>query len=38
VDLAPKVIAHRLRMKDIRMNPEEIVREVTLAALEKIPY
>jgi MoxR-like ATPase len=38
VDLAPKVIAHRLRMKDIRMDPEEIVREVTLAALETIPY
>jgi MoxR-like ATPase len=38
VDLAPLVIGHRLRFKDIRVNIHEFIRELTLAELEKIDY
>jgi MoxR-like ATPase len=38
VDLAPRVIAHRLKMKDIRLDPESLVREVILAELSKLDY
>lgn len=38
VDLAPLVIAHRLKLKDIRLDPEKLVREVTLAELSKLSY
>ena len=38
VDLAPRVIAHRLKLKDIRLDPESLVREVTLAELSKLDY
>jgi MoxR-like ATPase len=38
VDMAPRVIAHRLKMKDIRLDPESLVREVTLAELSKFDY
>ena len=38
VDLAPLVIAHRLRIRDIRLDPDNLVRKVTLAELAKISY
>ena len=38
VDLAPAVIAHRLKMKDIRPDRETLVREITLAELAKYAY
>ncbi len=38
VDLASPVIAHRLRFKDIRVNTQEFIRELTLAELKKIDY
>jgi MoxR-like ATPase len=38
VDMAPLVIAHRLRLKDIRLDPEALVREIVLSELSRIPY
>ena len=38
VDAAPLVTAHRLRMKDIRLDPEALVREIVLSELSRIPY
>jgi MoxR-like ATPase len=38
VELAPLVIAHRLRMKDARVEPEAMVRELVLAELSRIRY
>jgi len=38
VDLAPKVISHRLKLKDIRLDSESLVREVILAELSKLSY
>jgi MoxR-like ATPase len=38
VDMAPPVIAHRLRLKDTRLDSESLVREIVLAELSRIPY
>ncbi len=38
VDLAPLVIAHRLRRKDARLDAAALVRELTLAELSRMPY
>jgi MoxR-like ATPase len=38
VELAPLVIAHRLRLKDARVAPEALVRELILAELSRIRY
>jgi len=38
VHLAPIVIAHRLRLKAIKLNPETLIRDITLDALSKIAY
>ena len=38
VDLAPLVIAHRLRMKDPRMDPEAVAREITMSQLSHVSY
>jgi MoxR-like ATPase len=38
IDLAPRVIAHRLIMKDVQVDPESLVREMTLSALSKFSY
>ncbi len=38
VDMAPPVIAHRLRLKDARMDAENLVREIVLTELSRIPY
>jgi MoxR-like ATPase len=38
VDLAPPVLAHRLRLKDARLDPDALVREIALAELARTPY
>ena len=38
VEMAPLVIAHRLRMKDGRVRPGELVRELVMAELSRIRY
>ncbi|MBN1699027.1 MAG: AAA family ATPase [Spirochaetales bacterium] len=38
VDLAPLVISHRLRMKALKLEPEALIRELTLDALQKLSY
>ena len=38
VDLAPLVIAHRLKIRDIRLDADNLVRKATLAELAKIAY
>ena len=38
IDLAPIVISHRLRLKDARMDPEALTREITLSQLTHTPY
>jgi MoxR-like ATPase len=38
VELAPLVLAHRLRLKDIRIDPAALIREITLHELARIPY
>ncbi|MBN1799675.1 MAG: AAA family ATPase [Spirochaetales bacterium] len=38
IDLAPLVIGHRLKFKDIHINPHEFLRELALAELKKINY
>ena len=38
IDLAPLVIAHRLRMKDVRLEPESLAREIVMSQLEHTPY
>ena len=38
VDLAPLVIAHRLRLKDVRVDPEALAREIVMAELSRVPY
>jgi len=35
IDLAPAVLAHRIKLKDLRLNPESMVREEAVAELEK---
>jgi len=38
VDLTPLVMAHRLRMKDMRVDPSSLIREITLNELSRIAY
>ncbi len=38
IDLAPLVLAHRLKLKDTKLNPESLIREITLAKFEEIQY
>ena len=38
LDLAPLVLSHRLKLKDIKIQPEDLIREITLAELAKINY
>ena len=38
VDLAPLVLSHRLRLKDVRIDPASLVREITLNELSRITY
>ncbi|HVP19610.1 MAG TPA: AAA family ATPase [Spirochaetia bacterium] len=38
IDLAPLVIAHRLRLKDSRLDPQTMAREITMSQLSHIPY
>jgi MoxR-like ATPase len=38
IDLAPLVLAHRLRMKDGKKRAEEICREIVVTELSRIPY
>jgi MoxR-like ATPase len=38
VDLAPLVMAHRLRFKDLRIDPGKLLREMTLNELARIDY
>jgi MoxR-like ATPase len=38
VDLAPLVIAHRLRKKDARLDAGKLVREIVLAELSRMSY
>jgi MoxR-like ATPase len=38
VEMAPLVIAHRLRLKDGRIEPESLVREIVMAELARLPY
>jgi len=38
VELAPHVVAHRLRLKTFKLNPDDLIREITLDALSKIKY
>ena len=36
VDLAPLVLAHRLRLKDVRTDAESLVREIVMAELARL--
>jgi MoxR-like ATPase len=38
IDLGPLVIAHRLRTKDARTDAEDLVREIVMSELAKLPY
>jgi len=38
IDLAPLVIGHRLKFKDLHINQDEFLRELALAELKKINY
>jgi MoxR-like ATPase len=38
VDIAPPVVAHRLRLKALKLDAEALIRELTLDALQKITY
>jgi len=38
VDLAPPVMSHRLKLKDIRQDSEALVREITLSELSRHAY
>jgi MoxR-like ATPase len=38
IDLAPPVLAHRLRLKDERLEPEALARELILDELARISY
>ena len=38
IDLAPLVLAHRLRLKDIRLDPGSLMREITLRELSRVGY
>jgi MoxR-like ATPase len=38
VDLAPLVIAHRLRLKDVRKDPAALVRDIVMSELSRLSY
>ncbi len=38
IDLVPAVMAHRLRLKDVRIDPALLVREIVLDELSRINY
>ncbi len=38
VDLAPIVLPHRLRLKDVRIDPASLMREISLNELSRISY
>ena len=38
IDVAPAVVAHRLRLKDARTDSEALVREIVMAELSRTPY
>jgi MoxR-like ATPase len=38
LDCSPLVLAHRLKLKDVKLSPLSLCREVALAELEKIAY
>lgn len=38
VDLAPHVMSHRLRLKDIKIEPRNLIREIAVAEISKIKY
>jgi MoxR-like ATPase len=38
IDLAPIVVAHRLRLKDARTDPNSLVREIVMSELSRISY
>jgi MoxR-like ATPase len=38
IDLAPLVIAHRLRLKDARVDADALVREICMSELARISY
>jgi MoxR-like ATPase len=38
IDLAPLVLGHRLRFKAIKIDPEALIREISLEAFSKIKY
>ncbi|MBN2439741.1 MAG: AAA family ATPase [Spirochaetales bacterium] len=38
IDLAPLVVAHRLRLKAIKLNPEVLIRDMVMDALTRITY
>ena len=38
IELAPLVIAHRLRMKDARTDVDALVREICMTELARVPY
>lgn len=38
LELAPLVLAHRLKIKDPRINPHQLIREFTIKELNKINY
>jgi MoxR-like ATPase len=38
IDLAPPVIAHRLRLKDTRTDAGALVREIVMSELSRLSY
>ncbi len=38
IDLAPLVMSHRLRLKDIKIDSHKLIREIALAEISKIRY
>jgi len=38
IDVAPAVVAHRMRMKDARTDSEALVREIVMSELSRTPY
>jgi len=38
IDVAPAVVAHRLRVKDARTDAEALVREICMSELSRTPY
>jgi MoxR-like ATPase len=38
LELAPLVLSHRIRLKDIRIDAPSLIREITLHELSRIAY